>query len=98
MQLLIVFISYSLNMFRATSAHHQEFTLLYIQPPVICVVACPWHCLVVNFDSFYFLTNYSLNMFRATSAHHQEFSLLYIQPPVICVAACPWHCLVVNFR
>jgi hypothetical protein len=30
--------NYLLNMFRATSAHHQEFSLLYIQPPVICVV------------------------------------------------------------
>jgi hypothetical protein len=40
--------NYSFNMFRATSAHHQEFSLLYIQPPVICVAACPWHCLVVN--------------------------------------------------
>jgi hypothetical protein len=28
--------NYLLNMFRATSAHHQEFSLLYIQPPVIC--------------------------------------------------------------
>jgi hypothetical protein len=54
MQLLIVFIPYlfiysSLDMFRATSAHHQEFfSLLYMQPPVICASARPWHCLVVN--------------------------------------------------
>jgi heme/copper-type cytochrome/quinol oxidase subunit 4 len=51
MQLLIVFIylsNYLLDMFRATSAHHQEFSLLYMQPPVMCVAACPWHCLVVN--------------------------------------------------
>jgi hypothetical protein len=45
----IYFLSnYSLNMFRVTSTHHQEFSLLNIQPPVICVAACPWHCLVVN--------------------------------------------------
>jgi hypothetical protein len=40
--------NYLLNVFRVTSAHHQEFSLLYIQPPVICVAACPWHCLLVN--------------------------------------------------
>jgi hypothetical protein len=34
-------------MFGATSAHHQEFSLLYMQSPVICVAACPWHCLLV---------------------------------------------------
>jgi hypothetical protein len=74
----------SLYMFRATCVHHQEFSLLYIQPPVICVAVCPRQCLVVNKTALY--------MFRATCAHHQEFSLLYIQPPVICVAVCPWHC------
>jgi hypothetical protein len=40
--------NYLFDMFRATSAHHQEFSLLYMQPPAICVAACPWHCLVVN--------------------------------------------------
>jgi hypothetical protein len=40
--------NYLLNMFRATSAHHQESSLLYIHPPVICVASCLWHCLVAN--------------------------------------------------
>jgi hypothetical protein len=54
MQLLIVFIPYLFiyslqDMFRTTSAHHQEFfSLLYMQPPVICASARPWHCLVVT--------------------------------------------------
>jgi hypothetical protein len=54
MQLLIVFIPYLfiyslLDMFRAASAHHQEFfSLLYMQPPVICASARPWHCLVAK--------------------------------------------------
>jgi hypothetical protein len=58
MQLLIVFIPYLfiyslLDMFRATSAHHQGFfCLLYLQPPVICASARPWHCLVVNSTCF----------------------------------------------
>jgi hypothetical protein len=43
--------NYSLNMFRAKSAHHQELSLLYKQPAVICVAACPWHCLVIQQDS-----------------------------------------------
>jgi hypothetical protein len=45
--------NYLLNMFRVTSAHHQEFSLLYIQPPVICVAACPWHCLFANYQKLH---------------------------------------------
>jgi hypothetical protein len=26
-----------------------------MQPPVICVAACPWHCLVINVASVYFI-------------------------------------------
>jgi hypothetical protein len=40
--------NYSINMFRATTAHHQEFSLLYVKHPVICVAACTRHCLDVN--------------------------------------------------
>jgi hypothetical protein len=62
MHLLIVFYflsNYLLDMFRTTSAHHQEFSLLYIQPPVICN---GWIFLVLEFvqrNDFLALENYT---------------------------------------
>jgi hypothetical protein len=56
-------------MFRATSAHHQEYYLLYIQPPVISVATRPWHCLVTT---FVILLNCTKMELRISIYHRKE--------------------------
>jgi hypothetical protein len=60
MRLVIVFYFlsiYSLYVFQASSAHHQESSPLHLQPPVFCVAASLW---------------LSSTRFRRFPAHDQE--------------------------
>jgi hypothetical protein len=74
-------------MFRATSAHHQEFfSLLHMQPPVICASARPWHCLVVNNKTEF--TRHVSSDIRSSSGvflstAHAASSYLWFRPSVV---------------
>jgi hypothetical protein len=76
-QLLIVFISIQLFTQHVSSDIRSSsgvFSLLYLQPPVICVAACLWHCLVVNFK---FVSSCSALTSRRTQ-FHQPWQLMYV--------------------
>ena len=63
-----------LYMFRASSAHLQEDTVVYMQPMVVTLYESSWWPVG---------TQLMLYMFRASSAHLQEDTVVYMQHMVL---------------
>ena len=74
-------------MFRASSAHLQEDTVVHMQHMVLSLSMRVFYCmLITNFCALIIIYSLNINllyMFRASSAHFQEDTVVYMQHMVL---------------